>query len=188
VPRKFETAPRRWIRHFRDLRNLRQLFPTGSADPSAPQVISPWLSDIVQPVFQLTPDFRVFPVAQPAAGAEWTLTVPDRVTFRILSIRAQLVTDANAANRLVRGLVTSPAGQFVYHTEAGLVQIASLTRQYCWSNNPYDLAALSPFRQLPLPADLWLRSQFTFTPSTQALQATDQWSGITALVEAWPEI
>lgn len=180
--------PRRWIRHFRDLRNLREAFPTGSADPNAPQVISPWLSDIVQPVFLLTPDFRVFPVTSPAAGAEFTLTVPEGVIFKLLSIRARLVADANAANRFITFIVTSNAGQVVFHTAANAAQSANQTRRYCAAQCGFDYGALTTLRTAPLTSDLWLRTGFTFTSEVLNIQVGDQWSEITALVEAWPSI
>lgn len=188
MPRIFDKAPRRWIRHFRDLRNLRRLFPTGSADPSAPQVISPWLSDIVQPVFQITPDFRVFPVAQPAVATDFALVVPEGVTFDLLSIRATLLTDANVATRVVRLFVTSTIGQVVFHSSAVSTHPASLVAAYCAAGYGYDFGVLSSIRSIPLPQHLWLRQGFILSFSTENIQAGDQWSAITAQVAAWPEI
>lgn len=182
--------PRRWIRHFRDLKNIREIFPSGSADPGAPQIQAPWMSDTVQLTFPLRADFRVFPVASPAAGADWTLTVPDDVIFRIISIRAQLATAVAVANRAVRCIVTSSSGQFLFNSQASFVQTASQTFQYCFAPFGYDMGTLagSGFASVPLVQDLWLRQAFTLGMATINLQAADQWSGITALVEAYPNI
>jgi len=180
--------PRRWIRHFRDLKNLRAIFPTGSADPRSPAIISPWLADTVQPVFPLTPDFRVFPVAQPAAGANFTLQVPDDVIFRILSFRALFTSDANAANRVIQIQVTSNAGQILLQSKAVPLHVASVARSYTIGAFGADLGANGSVIPILVPPDLWLRSGFTLSSIIQSIQVGDQWSALTAQVEAWPNI
>lgn len=184
----FSREPRRWIRHFRDLRNVRAAYPTGSSDPNSPALISPWLSDIVQPVTVLTPDFRIFPIAQPAAGANFVLTVPDDVIFRLLSIRGTFICDANAATRNLIFNGISNAGQIFFTTFQNTPQTASQARTIGISNYGGFAQTVSLHRLAAIPPDLWLRASFTFESAVENIQVGDQWSGLTAWVEAWPSI
>ena len=45
-------------------------------------------------------------VADPGGGAEWTFTMPDRVRWRLMSVKMKLTADANVADRYVSVKIT----------------------------------------------------------------------------------
>jgi len=65
----------------------------------------------------------------PAAGAEWNITVPDGEMWRIMAIRFNLVTSATVANRRVH-VSLEVGGAPAFELISSVDQAASLTRAY----------------------------------------------------------
>jgi len=112
--------------------------------------------------------------ANPAAGAEWTITVPAGVRFVVQAITAVLVADATAANREVAIVFTS-GGAIVSQPASGFAHTAGLTKRY--SVFPGNVRGAGPAGQeglIPMPA-ITLRAGDTMTSQTTNLQAGDDW-------------
>lgn len=116
-------------------------------------------------------------VANPAAAADWTYTVPAGVQQTLLSVRAVLTTSATVANRIPVLRITSPTGQIIADVAALAAQTATTTVTYVWmagapSNNVNNV------QQMALPTGLRLMPGSTIQVITSGLSAGDQWSAI----------
>ena|SRR5437870_7986383 len=125
-------------------------------------------------------------VASPAAGADWSATVPAGHLWRPFTVTAQLLTSAVVANRqpvLVLGDGTNP---FAFLT-APAVQAASGTVIYTWAN--VDTFVSLGSRQVAALPDIELPPGWTIGVSTALLDVGDQWSairlGLIDTIERW---
>jgi hypothetical protein len=97
----------------------------------------------------------------PAAGANFTLDVPEAKRWHVVSVQFRLVTDANAANRVC--LVTGGDGTNAFCTSnVSDLQTANLTIDYHVSRGLNNLTfaptgALAGKRFSALAHDMWLR-------------------------------
>ena len=121
----------------------------------------------------------VVPVASPAGGADWSLTVPAGHVYRVASVMAQLATSATVATR-VPFLTFSDGVQTFLQVAPFASQAASLTRLFSWfPESGGDTTA--PGISSPMPS-MTLQSGWRLGMATTAIDAADQWSGIYVLV------
>ena len=117
----------------------------------------------------------------PAAGADFTFTVPDvGSVYEVVAIRARLVTSAAVANRLVHCVVKDAASNEVYRVGIDLAITAGLTTIFTFSpaigaivgghTNNNDIG-------YPLPMGPYL-PRWTIGSITTAIDTGDQWSQI----------
>lgn len=112
--------------------------------------------------------------ADPAAGVEWSITVPAGARWRVRSVTATLVTDATVANR-EPSIVFTADGAVVASVPSGVAHVASQTRRYSWfPQSVRGAGAASLDVIVPIPA-LELRAGDTITSVTTALVAGDNW-------------
>lgn len=117
----------------------------------------------------------------PGAGAEISETVPTGARWRLLALRAALVTDATVTNREVA--ITFDDGATVYAEFAsGANQTATLTRQYTASRQGPRGAAATGTSILIATSDLWLPAGHRIRTLTTNLQAGDNWGAPQLLV------
>lgn len=122
----------------------------------------------------------------PAAGAQISETVPTGARWRLLSLLATLVTDANAATR--EPALTFDDGTNVYaRYPATQTQAASLTRRFQWGDAT-PLAALQQDATIiaEIPTLQLLGGHRIGTLITNS-QAGDDWAAPQYLVEEWLE-
>lgn len=122
-------------------------------------------------------------VSAPAAGADFTVTVPNDGAIReLVAISAQLATSSAVANRVVTLLVKDYTGTEVFRYANGTSVTASLTIVYCLSpqftTTAGDIAATKQF-SIPIPRGPYLPG-FKISSSTAAIDTADQWSHIQA--------
>jgi hypothetical protein len=122
---------------------------------------------------------RVESGADPAAGAEWSVTVEAGKVWELLSVFASLVTDATVATRAVR-LQLGDGGVTYLDLVAADTQVASLTRRYAWLPTGAAYASASGIVS-PLPR-LILEPGWTLASVTDNLAAGDNWSAPRLLV------
>jgi hypothetical protein len=121
----------------------------------------------------------------PAAGADWSVTVPGGQRWRLLSIRSILVTSAAVANREVQLAITANA-LVVALAPSGVAQVASETRHYTWyAAAARGAGAVSLNVTVPLPAVL-LPAGATIETITQAIDVADDWGPPALLIEVFP--
>ena len=118
---------------------------------------------------------------QPAAGADWTITVPGSGEFwEIVAVRARFVTSSAVANRFLTFNVKDNVGNVVFNTAFGTAQTASITESVCLSPQFNAVAgdvSSTKITTLPLPEGPYLPG-FTINSSTVAIDTGDQWSQI----------
>jgi hypothetical protein len=127
-------------------------------------------------------------ISQPAAGSDWSVSVPVNARWRLRAWGAIFTTSAVVANRIVGATISGSAGNF-WRASAVANAVAS---------NPYRVTAGGIVAYvgldtltltLPLPPDMMLAGPVAighqFGSVTVNIQAADQWSNINALVEEW---
>ena len=136
---------------------------------------------------------RTILVANPAAGAEWSITVPGGVSWIVCTLMSRLVTDATVANRSPVLALNDGSNDVARLPSAG-VQAASLNQRHSWARGFSPAAATanavefcSGLPLAPLPANMILKS------STVQLAAGDQYSGVALYViqvreRTWQEL
>lgn len=132
---------------------------------------------------------RSIQVTSPAAGAEWSQTVPTNARWEVVSVFAQLTTSAAVANRLAR-LVMDDGANFLNQVPGLSAQTAGTVIGYCWGDGQggpiiaNDTVAFSG----PFANDCYLSSGFRIRSLTGGLQAADQWGSINFLVREWLDV
>ena len=120
--------------------------------------------------------------SDPAANTEFSETVPAGKMWRIQSIRATLVTDANVANRQVSITLTDGTNTF-FKSSSTSVQAASLTHGYTFADLPGVVVASGALEhQVPVPPML-LPPGTVIASVTTLKQATDNWGAPVFCVE-----
>lgn len=183
---RFAPQPWRWIRHFRDLRGFNRLWTPGGSDPSSPRIIAPWLSDTVQLVTVLSPALRSTQAPDPAVATNFTVLAPHDVNWKLISIVFTLTTDVNAANRVVRLRVHDTGGATIWSGHGETVQVASESLLHIGSAIGAIPPNLTVNRPILTPPGLWIPRNFSIRSAVVGMQAGDQITGISLLVEEWP--
>lgn len=122
---------------------------------------------------------RTIQVAQPAAGQEWSLTVPAGHVYRLEAVRFQYVADANVASRYVRLPITdgnAEVARALLGTDIAATD--DVTVSYWREAQPFtsfaDVTA-------PLPT-MDLQAGWTISTTTLNMQVGDQFKGIVVTV------
>lgn len=115
---------------------------------------------------------RVVTGTDPAAGAEWTETVPAGVVWDLISVLATLVTDATVADRSPRLRIGDGASVFL-DVPPVAVQAASITGRYLWGRGLTG-TNIGAGQAAGIP-DLRLPAGSTIASLTGNLQAADNW-------------
>lgn len=110
---------------------------------------------------------------QPAAGTDWSLTVPAGSLYALVSVYAELVTSATVADRAPR-LQLSTGDQVYLDIVPQAAQAASLTYRYQWGRH-IGTYALGAGQVIGIP-EIVLEPGSTVAVVTDNLDGTDQWS------------
>ncbi len=115
--------------------------------------------------------------SDPAAGVEIAEAVPRGELWRVLSIRAVLVTDGTAANRQVTFVFGDGTTTF-FVTGPNANQVASQTMGYnlCRVGVKGNLSSAGVEVHAPLPPGFRLLPGFTIATLTGNFQSGDNWS------------
>lgn len=125
-------------------------------------------------------------LSNPAAGADWTQTVPTGARWRIRDITATLATSAAAGNRTPMLIWDDGANAFA-QIGPSATEAPSSTTRWDWIQTLPSLGNVVQGIQVFLPPDLILLAGWRLRTSTVNLGVADQWSGIRFLVEEWLE-
>lgn len=129
---------------------------------------------------------RVIAGTDPAAGNDFSETVPTGARWRLINLHVALTTSIAAANRNPLFIMDNGTTPF-FELYPSAVQTASLTVHYQLSNGLALAAASSGLATLPLPNAVILGAGFRFYVATTALQAGDDWAAPWYQVEEWIE-
>jgi len=183
---KFLPDVRRWIRHNKDLQGFLSVFPAGSADPSSPRLIAPWLSDTVQLTMPVLPNLSSITVAA-AAGAEWTRQIDANQAWKLISLSFVFTTDANVATRHISIELIDRRGLLVWRGRDPQTQTASAGRQVSMSALGDDLTNFGTNDQHILcHPNFWMPQGFILRSNTLNLQAGDAYTLVHLFFEHWP--
>jgi len=121
--------------------------------------------------------------ADPAAGSELTITVPDGRIWNVLAVSFQLVAAAVAASRRVH-VVFSASGGPTINVFSDIDQIINETRNYSVAHFGHVLDSLDDNDILiPLPDKMLLIPESTITTETTNLDGADNFGAMSVLVE-----
>ena len=132
---------------------------------------------------------RILTGTNPAAGAEITETVPTNAKWRLKSVSFSLVADATVVNRTI-GLALDDGATTYMLITAGAVQTAGQTKFYNYiSGYPERETAFDgqAYIRTPLPPNLDVFQGWRFRTATISLQAGDDLSAASFVVEEWIE-
>jgi hypothetical protein len=128
---------------------------------------------------------RVYFATTPAAGAEWSITVPAGACWEVLHVSATLATSAVVANRQPQLVYRNQDGLSLAIFSSASSQAASLTNALQWDAglgaavNTTAIEAPISTPAIPLQAGWTVRS------SAAPLDVGDQWSAIRLIVIEW---
>lgn len=129
--------------------------------------------------------FDVYTGANPAAGSETTITMPNGELWRITAITFTLTTSATVANRRVHVKI-NPKQNGSYDIISSVDQAASTARIYsCIPIGGAGTYSDDNDIIIPLPFDLWLPGESTITTSTTNIQAGDDFGVMTVHYERY---
>ena len=131
------------------------------------------------------PGYRhTVPIADPAAGQEIVITCPANLRWNVRALRFALVTSAAVASRTPRVNLKN-SNQFSWVMGALSGQNAGITRFYNAAPAvPLSQAADTSFL-VPMPPEVILLPGETISTNTPGLDAADQFTACTILVEEW---
>lgn len=120
----------------------------------------------------------------PAAGADWTFTVPVSARMRVQSFAATFTASATVANRQVALFVDDGANVYWSHVLGSNItasQVATVTGT--GTNAPTGVVATT--QSFVIPPGLILPPGHRIRTVTTGIQAGDQWSAIWFGMEEW---
>jgi hypothetical protein len=133
-----------------------------------------------------SPFYSVLMATQPAAGAELEIKATGQGLWRIPSLRARFVADANVANRTV--VLTADDGtDEVWRVAYNAVVAAGGDVVLCAYSGAIQSTVSAGTATVPLPTDgLILLPGWRLRTSTGSIQVGDQYSDIQALIHEYP--
>jgi hypothetical protein len=126
---------------------------------------------------------RVVMVANPGAGADWSVTVPGGHQWRLIGGAGVFTTSAVVANRFSALQVSDSDGVFYFNGSTS-AQAASLaiTTVYVPSTALFPASLFGPRNLVPF-SPTWLRPGDILAASTFAIDVGDQWTSVRLRVE-----
>jgi len=122
----------------------------------------------------------------PGAGAEISESVPTGARWRLIAIRALLVTDATVANRAPILLIDDGATTF-FASDPPEVQVASGSWSWVYGAGLGRQTGVNGVRTWAFPNNMILRGACRIRTQTTNLQAGDNWGAPQLYVEEWIE-
>lgn len=125
--------------------------------------------------------------SNPGAGADFSVSVPLGARWRVIAWRGTLTTAVAVANRDV-SITYNNGATVMAESPSGLVLAASSANTYCYFDGAtLNATAFNGRTVAPLPGNCFLQRGFSIQTATTGIQAADQWSGITMIVQEWSD-
>ena len=126
-------------------------------------------------------------IPDPAAGAVFTYTQPVAVRWRVISLCAHFVTDANPANRQI-SLDFRLGTDIILRAGINDLITDSLTLDISWNPGGGGVVnAANTAKMGVLPSTFLFNNEMIIFATVQNIQIGDQFSEIHLLVEEWME-
>lgn len=123
----------------------------------------------------------------PAAGADFSITVPTGRRWNVLCLRAVLNASAAVANRNVALLLDDGANTFFVLQSIAAVTANQNERIVASADLPYVNDNVNT-QTIPFPSPTILVSGYHIKSLTANLQAADQWTNIQLVVQEWLDL
>ena len=131
---------------------------------------------------------RAIAGTNPAAGAEFSETVPTGARWDLLYLNVELDTSSQAATREARLAFTQSSLTMAIVNTAGS-QAASLNRVYTWGQAlPVNAGIIGTIFQGAIPSPSILLAGDRFRSTTNGLQTLDDWRTPIYVVREWLEV
>lgn len=125
--------------------------------------------------------YKTITVANPAAGAEWSITVTATKIWEVLSISCQLITDATVATRRIVISFNDGTNE-IFKVGSQGTQTASLTNFHSFAENINSSATHGAAVSTTMPK-IVLPAGYKIETKSLSLQAGDQYALITLYVK-----
>jgi len=125
-------------------------------------------------------------VPKPAAGAQWSHVADGRYLTRVTAVRFQFTASAVVANRFIELQLKDTNGVIVTEVPAGQNIAASTAAQISLTPNCPQLADGAAFGVPGYLPDLMIPAGWSWSTSTSAMDAGDQFDQIILLVQRFP--
>lgn len=122
----------------------------------------------------------------PAAGTEFSETVPAGARWRLVTMTFTFTTDATVANRFIKIRLDDGANAYAFFP-ALAAQAASLSNAYTLANGLNAQDVVSNQALIPYGVDISLAAGHRIQTSTVGLQAGDDYGAAAVYVEEWLE-
>lgn len=122
-------------------------------------------------------------VANPAAGADWTLTPSSTANVRLMTVTFKLTTDATVSTRDVFLELVDASANVLSRISLNQAQGASLARDYNFATGLGHVGDVQGGSFWGALWDVWMQPNFVVRTSTTNIQAGDQFSLINVSME-----
>jgi len=123
-------------------------------------------------------------ITAPAAGADFTTTVPAGMRWRPITFSAVLTTSAVAANRQPEIIITNGVNTiWQCGVQASIVASTAASVTGTTTNPGTDVVATN--FHFTLPPAMFMEGGYVLKSLTAGIQAADQWSSIVLQTESW---
>jgi len=126
-------------------------------------------------------------VAAPAAGADFSQTVPGNRIWNLRSCRISLTTAVAVANRYVILQITDGTNIKVRWYPA-ITQPAGQTTEYDFQQGSLSQTGGAPFILSYIPTPFFIRSGWVIQTATVNIQAADQFSAAELIVDSYAAV
>jgi len=117
-------------------------------------------------------------IANPAAGAEFSITIPAGEYWKINQIYATLTTDATVASRRPVLALRDIAGTQTRIPSAADITAGQAAKLHWFKGAGVINDATGLYQSMPFPMELLLSPGYIILSATANIQAADQWSAI----------
>lgn len=122
----------------------------------------------------------------PAAGAQWTRKTDGRYFERLIAVTFTLTADAVVANRVPSLVLADSNGKVITTVPAGGTVVASTVLTTFLSRNAPAFAAAAVGNAYGYLPDLMTPPDWSWSSVVAGMDAADQISGVTLLVQQFP--
>ena len=140
--------------------------------------------------YDLGPEGRILIVsleADPAAGAEVSITVPGRAVWKVIAMKVNLVTSATVAARRLRMEAADGNGNVFSRVASASQQNASTTNRYTIMSSMGTSLLGFTEHIMPSPDPLILLPGYNYATVTASIQAGDNFSAPVLYVQETPQ-
>ncbi len=125
-------------------------------------------------------------ITTPAAGADFSVTVPNPQRWRPICFHGVLTAAVAVANRQVEIILDDGANTYWIDDSSANITASSVNDVTATTTN-VPTGVVTTIQNIVIPPALYMTVGHRFRSNTVGIQGADQWSALRLLVEAWLE-